>query len=100
MKDRMRDSIQEKVNERQGRVARLDARVADFSRKLIQEEARALELFINNAYFMKMSDPAFCALSSLEQLMCLAFWSCERTRSVPGNSFSVEWRRLSGGLLI
>jgi hypothetical protein len=98
--DQLRDSIAGKVQERQERFDRLDAKVTDFSRALAREEAKNAELFITNAYFMKMSGPDFERLSSQEQLMFLALWAGERARSAPGNVFTVECRKLAHGITI
>lgn len=97
--DDLTHGIGREVCERQDRVERLDARVVDFSRRLVKEEASSRELFIENEYFMKLSESGFSGLFVPEQMMWLAFWFAARNRSVPGRSFSFDSRTAVDGVV-
>src|SRR5438046_1170384 len=83
-------SFQHKIKAREERIRSLDEKVVALSRDLDKDELRSQEAVIDNDYFLKLSEPTFCRLPGPDQLLYLALWHCERTRSASGNRFTIQ----------
>jgi len=93
-------SVQDDVKKRQQRVDQLDDKVFALSRQLIEDEVKSTSAFIENEYFLKVSDPLFGRFSVLQQMLFLSLWYHQRGRSAPGNFFSIECQKVIDGVLI
>ncbi len=98
MKYLFKTSIQQEVQERRARMDRLDEKVKEFSKALVQEEVKHQKSFIDTEYFLKISHPTFEHLPVPEQMMFLALWYCERNRSIADNKFSIECQKRVDGI--
>jgi hypothetical protein len=96
----MKTSIQDEVLRRQKNVDKLDKRVAGLSRNLVGNEVKQHEIFVENEYFLKLSEPLFAALPPADQMFYLALWHCQRNWSVPENRFSFQCRKKVNGIVV
>ncbi len=100
MSELLFETLQKDIRTRQQRIEKLDTKVLKFTRGLIRDETKNYESLVDNEYFLKISQPGFTELSTLDQLMYLALWFCERSRSASDNRFSFECQKEVNGQVV